>query len=178
VKKLTVGLILIGLSLTGCGALGTTAPSTAASAADSFAATGSPTDDAVSTIHVEVQGGPLVGSYDASSASPICTWYLAAEGSFGIEYSVDQPEGLVDFEVLLPAAALAASGTDDFTMTIGLGELSGGTTFHIDPVADGTTANARLDYDGGSSATMHVEAETAEGIGISVDAECRQVVRL
>jgi hypothetical protein len=171
-------LILAGLAilLTGCGALTdrSEAPGTSSSAS---AASGSASVDAVATIHAEVSGGPLVGTYDAESTSPICTSGLGGEGAFGVQFSVDRPEGISSLQILIPSAALAQAGTDQFTATLGLGPLVGGTTFTIDPRADGGTGTVELMYDGGNSASISLEGETAQGIGVSIEVECSQVVQ-
>jgi hypothetical protein len=171
-----VGLLVLAIALTACGALSPGSSSSQAPQSDAPVESIAP--DAAATIHAEISGGPLVGTYDAESSSPICTSGLGGEGAFGVQFSVDQPDGLSRVEVLIPVAALAQTGTDQFTASIGLGPLVGGTTFHIDPNAEGATGTARLDYDGGNSATLMIEGETAEGIGVSLEVECHQVVHL
>lgn len=177
----TVAVFIIGAALAGCGASGsgssaaatpTHSPTPPASMVASEGA------GAVGSIHAEISGGPLFGTYDAESDSPLCTSGIAGDGSFGVQYAVDRPEGLSRLEILIPVAALASTGTDEFTASIGFGPLIGGTTFELDPVAGGGNGTVTLDYDGGNSATVHLEAETGSGIGIEVEVECRQVVQL
>jgi hypothetical protein len=174
-------LLVLAATLAACGTTGvdtssdptpTHSPTPAASAASSTSA------DAVGSIHAEIRGGPLVGMYDAESDTPLCTSGLAGDGSFGVQYSLDRAEGLSHLELLIPVAALASTGTDEFTASIGFGPLVGGTTFELDPVAGGGTGTVQLDYDGGNSATVSLQGETGDGIGINVEIECRQVVQL
>jgi hypothetical protein len=180
VTKLAAAILIIGVALAGCGtgatgsvaATPTHSPTPAASADESDMA------DAVGTIHAEISGGPLFGTYDAASETPLCTSGLAGDGSFGVQYALDRPDGLSRLEILIPVAALASTGTEEFTASIGFGPLVGGTTFEIDPVAGGGNGSVTLDYDGGSSATVHLEGETGDGIGVDIEVECRQVVQL
>ena len=180
-RRLAATTLIIGVALAGCGAGGTAGsvnPTPTHSPTQPPSTSASDAADAAGSISVEISGGPLVGTYDAVSETPLCTSGLAGDGSFGVQYSLDRPEGLSRLEVLIPVAAMAATGTDDFTATIGFGPLVGGTTFELDPVAGGGTGTVELDYDGGSSATVLIEGETGTGIGVRVEVECRQVVQL
>lgn len=165
-------LLVLGLITAACGTLGTTSSPPSSPGSSSSGSAGAAAD-----IHVEVKGGPLFGTYDQQATSPICTSGLGGEGAFGIQYSVDQPQGISSLQVLIPLAVTAGTGTDNFTATLGLGPLVGGTTFQIDPNTEGSTGTARLDYDGGNSATVTIEGETAQGIGVSIRVECHQVIQ-
>lgn len=178
--RLALATLIIGVALAGCGtgATGSVAATPTFTPSPTASVDASSSADAVGSIHAEISGGPLVGTYDADSETPLCTSGLAGDGSFGVQYSLDRPDGLSRLEILIPVAAMASTGTDEFTASIGFGPLVGGTTFELDPVAGGGNGTVTLDYDGGNSATVHLQGETGNGIGIDVEVECREVVQL
>ena len=175
--RAALALAFVVMLLSACGTTSNqSSPASQSAAASSVASQGS-SSTAAATIHAEIRGGPLVGTYDAESMSPICTSGLGGEGAFGVQFAVDRPQGISSVQVLIPSAVLAQTGTDQFTASLGLGPLVAGTTFTIDPRAEGGTGSVELFYDGGNSASISIEGETAQGIGLAIQIECTQVVQ-
>lgn len=177
----TLPLCALTLALSACtGAREETAGSAETPAAEKAAA--SPAD-AMSSVVLEVTGGPHAGSYAAKVTEGGCSYGILKPGAWGHAYTArgDDPRGLGQLHIHVPDSKAAAAGTQKFWLHVTFGPITGtNTTYKIetrdtqrDKVGRGT---ATVD-DRGSTGTVSFEGTTNEGVGLKGTIECHSVIR-
>ena len=135
-----------------------------------------PAGDGAASIEVSVTGGEFEGDYTGSVPDGGCSRGATGENTFGLQYSTD--EAGVDIGslqlVVNDAEAASSGGSDDFLMLIEFGELFAGTQMEVEPPAEQGSGTVSLD-DRGDTATITLDVETAEGVGIAATVECHSV---
>lgn len=128
-------------------------------------------------ISLSMAGGEHAGEYQAHSDTVTCSYGLAAEDAFGNQYSI-LDAGADEFSSLqlIVDGDAAAQGAAEFLVTIGFGTLMGGTSYTVDTHEGRGSGTVHLD-DRGSTATVTIEAQTADGVSIDAVVECHEVMR-
>lgn len=140
-----------------------------------------PADDAsgaATTMRVVLTGGPKPGAYEKVSAEPTCTVGYASEGAWGNAASdLEDKEGLIGIDLIVPRPEEARSGTTDFMMTVYLDDrLDPANQFLIDTKNGKGTGTVTIE-DRGSTATVTARGRTAEGVEVDATITCKQIMR-
>ena len=133
------------------------------------------------TISLTLSGGGNAGNFTAEAPDAGCSRNPLGENTFGLQYSVDEPQGFTSLQIIIndAEAAKAGDGTDDFIATVTIGPLfgEGSTSYDIKPTDEDTpagTGTITLD-DRGDSATMVIDGTTDDGVGVDATVECHGV---
>ena len=130
--------------------------------------------DATASVEVTVTGGEFAGTYTGSVADAGCSRGATGENTFGLQYSTDEDVELSSVQLLVNDADAAAGGSDDFLTMLTFGDWVEGTTVEVEPPAENGSGSVTLD-DRGDSATITIDAETADGMAIDATVECHSV---
>ncbi|HET7636661.1 MAG TPA: hypothetical protein VFK93_03180 [Candidatus Limnocylindria bacterium] len=130
--------------------------------------------DAAAKLHAVVSGGQFAGTYDGSVPDGGCSRGATGKGSFGLQYSTADQAELSSFQLVVPDAKAASSGTDDFSASFTFGDLLNGTTVDVNPKSDKGSGTVSVD-DRGDSATIKLQGESADGAKIDATVECSKV---
>jgi hypothetical protein len=130
------------------------------------------------SVELTITGGEFAGSYAGSVPDGGCSRGATGENTFGLQYStVDEDVDFSSVQLVVNDAAAAAAGTDNFFATIQMGPLLTGDpnmVLTIDPGGEQGTGTATVD-DRGDSATITIQGETADGVGIQANVTCNSV---
>jgi hypothetical protein len=128
------------------------------------------------SITVTLTGGPHDGTHQAEAPDAGCSRNLSGENTFGLQYSTGETEGFNSHQLIIEDASGAASGSEDFRTDITIDDatygIESGSAASDDPSGSGTVT---LD-DRGDTATITIEGETADGVGIEATIECHSVI--
>lgn len=135
--------------------------------------------DGTERIVMTITGGADAGDYEIVAPDAGCSFGLASEGAWGNQYSQTGlgDGGFSSLQLVVNDAEAAASGTENFFMTVEIGELFAGTSYTVDPGEGDGTGTVTVDDRGGDDATVTIDAETADGVHIEATIECFQVIR-
>lgn len=92
-----------------------------------------------------------------------------------------EPKAFNSLQLSIPDAKKAAGGTSQFMLAVGFGPLMKRTaTYTVEtragkPAAGKGTVTVK---DGGSTATVNIAAETADGVKITATIDCKKVTRI
>lgn len=134
--------------------------------------------DARASAEVTLTGGDDAGTYSGSVSEAGCSRGASGAGSFGVQYSTDEDEGLTSVQVVVYDREAAATGTDDFLVQVTIGPLFSdeGTTYEVEPLSDDGEGSGTLTLDdGGGTAAVRIEAQTADGVDIEATVTCHSV---
>ena len=189
-RTTAVPSLALALLLAACGGAGSTSsaadddagsqPSATASAAeddgqgDGGGSAGDAGGDAAASVDVTVTGGEFEGSYSGSVPDGGCSRGATGENTFGLQYSTTEDVELSSVQLIVNDADAAASGSDDFQTTFTFGDLLNGTNVDLKP-ADGEGSGTVTLDDRGDTATITIEGETSDGVGIDATVECHSV---
>lgn len=189
-RTTAVPSLALALLLAACGGTGSTSsaadddggsqPSATASAAeddgqgDGGGSAGDAGGDAAASVDVTVTGGEFEGSYSGSVPDGGCSRGATGENTFGLQYSTTEDVELSSVQLIVNDADAAASGSDDFQTTFTFGDLLNGTNVDLKP-ADGEGSGTVTLDDRGDTATITIEGETSDGVGIDATVECHSV---
>lgn len=189
-RTTAVPSLALALLLAACGGTGSTSsaadddagsqPSATASAAeddgqgDGGGSAGDAGGDAAASVEVTVTGGEFEGSYSGSVPDGGCSRGATGENTFGLQYSTTEDVELSSVQLIVNDADAAASGSDDFQTTFTFGDLLNGTNVDLKP-ADGEGSGTVTLDDRGDTATITIEGETSDGVGIDATVECHSV---
>jgi hypothetical protein len=131
--------------------------------------------DAGATVDVTVTGGEFEGNYEGSVAEGGCSRGATGENTFGLQYSTSEAVELSSLQLVVnDAEGAAGGGTDDFQTSLTFGDLLEGTTIDVQPPESQGSGTVEVD-DRGDTATITIDAETSEGVGIDATVECHSV---
>ena len=189
-RTTAVPSLALALLLAACGGAGSTSsaadddagsqPSATASAAeddgqgDGGGSAGDAGGDAAASVDVTVTGGEFEGSYSGSVPDGGCSRGATGENTFGLQYSTTEDVELSSVQLIVNDADAAASGSEDFQTTFTFGDLLNGTNVDLKPGDGEGSGMVSLD-DRGDTATITIEGETADGVGIDATVECHSV---
>ncbi|HEU5325556.1 MAG TPA: hypothetical protein VFV59_06710 [Candidatus Limnocylindria bacterium] len=189
-RTTAVPSLALALLLAACGGTGSTSsaadddggsqPSATASAAeddgqgDGGGSAGDAGGDAAASVEVTITGGEFEGSYSGSVPDGGCSRGATGENTFGLQYSTTEDVELSSVQLIVNDADAAASGSDDFQTTFTFGDLLNGTNVDLKP-ADGEGSGTVTLDDRGDTATITIEGETSDGVGIDATVECHSV---
>lgn len=158
-------------------ATATTETTTEAPAADKPADN---TDKAVrSTIKVTIGSGDMAGTYEAQCREACTSYGIAGEKVLGNQYSEDGkgPRELSSVQLIVDDVT-GDKKTDEFTVTVGFGELFGKTTktYNINTRNGNQQGSGTLDlqYSGGK-ATVKIKGTSKEGVPLDLVIESNKV---
>ncbi|HEY1015878.1 MAG TPA: hypothetical protein VGE07_24425, partial [Herpetosiphonaceae bacterium] len=135
------------------------------------------------TIKLTLTGGQDAGSYEVTTKDGACSYGIAEAASWGNQYSIATADPAAFSSLQLIAASVdPASGTNQFMTTVSFGELfsAAGRNYEIkalDGDEDGAGSGTVLVDDRGETATIRIQGQTAEGVGIDATIECLSVIR-
>ena len=131
--------------------------------------------DAAATVDVTLTGGEFEGNYQGSVADGGCSRGATGENTFGLQYSTAEDVELSSLQLVVnDAEGASAGGTDDFQTSLTFGDLLEGTTIDVQPPETQGTGTVEVD-DRGDTATITIDAETSDGVGIDATVECHSV---
>jgi len=137
--------------------------------------------DPVASLAVTLTGGADAGEYEAATPVGGCSYGLTGVDGFGLQHSVDEPEGFTSHQLIVPSTAKAADGSSTFRTTVTIGPLREGNNYDINTLPDAEqqlgSGTVTVD-DRGETATITIQATTAEGVGIDATVECLEVLRV
>ena len=140
-----------------------------------------PSGDSVADVTLTLTGGPDEGEYEASTPDGGCSYGLTGEGGFGLQFSLDVEEGFSSLQLVVPNTEDAADGTSEFMTTATIGPLLSGNNYEINALPDAGepsgSGTVTID-DREDTATIQIEGETADGVGIDAQVECHSVLRM
>ena len=124
-----------------------------------FLASGPVLADVKETVDLTITGGPNAGKHHATTERGGCSAGLTGPGSFGNQLSDPKnkdPKAFNSLQLIVPDAKKAASGTGEFSLTVGFGPLmSRSATYEVDtPKGKKNGAGTVTIDDKGSSATV------------------------
>lgn len=177
-------LIGIALVLAACGTdatapvdrPGTDSPDSLATSAPNGDSgdSGSGDHGGTASVDLTLTGGDAAGTYSGSVPDGGCSRGPTGEGTFGLQYSTSNEVDLTSVQIIVEDREAAASGTDLFLATVGIGDAI---TYRIRPPEDDGSGTLTLD-DRGDTATIRIEAETVDGVGIDATVTCHSVLDL
>lgn len=136
------------------------------------------------TVHLEVIGGLLPGSYDATMKDGGCSYGLAGATAWGNQYSVDakDPKTFSSLQLIVPDTKAAAAGTQVFELTAGFGPLfgNGATRYDVNtlPTAGAKSGSGTVSVDDkGKTGKVTFDVKTAEGVALKGTIVCNSVMR-
>ncbi|HET7645775.1 MAG TPA: hypothetical protein VFM03_04755 [Candidatus Limnocylindria bacterium] len=130
--------------------------------------------DAAASVDVTITGGEFEGSYAGSVPDGGCSRGATGSNTFGLQYSTTEDVELSSVQLIVNDADAAASGSEDFQTTFTFGDLLNGTNVDLKPGEGEGSGTVTLD-DRGDTATITIEGETADGVGIDATVECHSV---
>lgn len=130
--------------------------------------------DAAASVDVTITGGQFEGSYSGSVPDGGCSRGATGANTFGLQYSTTEDVELSSVQLIVNDADAAASGSDDFQTTFTFGDLLNGTNVDLKPGDGEGSGTVTLD-DRGDTATISIEGETSDGVGIDATVECHSV---
>lgn len=141
-------------------------------------------DNKGQTIKLTLTGGQDAGSYEVTTKDGACSYGLAEAASWGNQYSIATADPAAFSSLQLIAANVdPAGGTSQFMTTVSFGELfsASGRNYEINALsadeAGAGSGTVTVD-DRGETATIRIQGETADGVGIDATIECLSVIRL
>lgn len=172
-------LAVLLLALAACGG---GAPATDGGGALEATPTAAPADGGdgggavAASVELMITGGEFAGSYSGSVPDGGCSRGATGENTFGLQYSTaDETVDFSSVQLIVNDAAAAAGGTDNFMTTVTMGSLAAGNNLDINP-PEGQGSGTVTVNDQGGTATIQIEGETADGIGIQVSVTCNSVL--
>jgi hypothetical protein len=138
--------------------------------------------DTKEVVNITVTGGPNAGKYQASSDHGGCSYGLAGRGSWGNQLSDPKekdPKKFNSLQLIVPDAKKAASGTDEFQMTVGFGPLMARSAkYDVDTRGGKKSGSGTVTIDDkGNTATVKFSATTPEGVKLEGTIDCKSVIR-
>ena len=139
----------------------------------------------VETVKVKITGGPNAGSYETSSASGGCSHGLVGPDSWGNQISNAKdkdPKKLNSVQLIVPSTRKAASGTNEFMITVGFGPLlHRSAEYTVDTTKGGSKKKGGSGTvtvkDKGQTGLVTFNVTTADGVKLEGEIDCKQVVR-
>ncbi|QGG94394.1 hypothetical protein [Actinomarinicola tropica] len=129
-----------------------------------------PSGDGVASIMLSLDGGADSGTHNATVPEYGCSRHGTGEGTFGLQYMLDEPDGFHSFQIDIDDIDAAATGNSAFAATARVGE----NRYHL---ARGSSALLTLE-DEGDTAAITIMGTTDEGVDVSAVVECHQVIDL
>lgn len=184
-KTLFSGLVLAMLGFA-CSGDNKTTSETAAQAGEAISVQDESDNaaDAGSETHGEIRlvmtGGDMAGTYEAVCREACCSYGLAGEETFGMQYSeTGKAEKELSSVQMIVEGASDDVNTEHFLVTISFGELFGGNSksFTIDTRKDWEkrgSGTIDIDYSG-KTATVKLKGKTAEGVEVALDIKCSSI---
>jgi hypothetical protein len=136
------------------------------------------------SVHVVITGGPMAGTYDATTTKGGCSTGANGPGSWGNAFSNVKagPKEIGALSLIVPDAKAAAAGTKQFMMQLRLGSiLSKNVSYTIEtrptektPEGQGTVTVS----DAGATGKVTIDGKTKDGIGVTAAIDCKAVVRM
>ena len=125
------------------------------------------------SVHLEVAGGSVTGSYDASDRTAGCSRGLTGPASWGVQLTdwTGPKQGLRSLQLLIPSAA----HPDQFYLGLVFGDLFQGTVLEIEtrPASPWRKGRGRVRVEPrGPGATLSVAGYSQDSVAISVTIAC------
>jgi hypothetical protein len=138
----------------------------------------------VETVKVTIHGGKNAGTYEKSTASGGCTYGFAGPGSWGNQLSDAKdkdPKKFNSLQLVVPDAKKAASGSQEFLLTVGFGPLlARSAEYKVDTRASAPKKSGSgtvTVHDAGNTAKVDFSVATADGVRIEGTIDCHRVMR-
>jgi hypothetical protein len=136
------------------------------------------------SVHVVIAGGPMAGTYDATSTKGGCSTGANGPGSWGNAFSNAKagPKEIGALSLIVPEAKAAAAASSQFFMQLRLGSILQQNVSYVietrpaekNPQGEGSVKIA----DGGATGKVTIEGKTKDGIGITATIDCKSITRM
>ena len=136
------------------------------------------------SVHVVVTGGPMAGTYDATTAKGGCSTGANGPGSWGNAFSNVKagPKDIGALSLIVPDAKAAAAGTRQFFMQLRFGSIlqqNVAYTIETRPAEKALQGEGTVKVsDAGATAKVTIDGKTKDGIGVTATIDCKSVTRM
>ena len=127
-------------------------------------------------VHLVLTGGPNAGTHEAETTEGGCSHLGNAWGN-QLSSAEGDPKKFNSLQLLVDDARAAASGTDKFLLTVAFGPLLHQTAeYTVDTRGQkGKGSGKIIIRDQGKTATVLINATTADGVKIEATIDCKSV---
>lgn len=134
----------------------------------------------MTSVEVEVTGGPYAGAYTQASPDTYCTVGSGEANSWGTTFGTDTPDpgGLSLFMLTAPNLETEAGAITDFSLFVGFGEYGddGYTEYALEPAKGSGTGSLTLTQTDRKHAQLTITGQTAEGVVLNSTLTCNDIL--